>query len=153
MLEVLADGSYRSQLLPAGSRTRSPARVGAPCPPGTPDAEILVRVIEYTVDNRDGAAEVIKVIATALGESGRTGCLDCQGDSPQTFSHGPVNVAEMGRCERGAGGVAREVTAVATRSGSRYSSTPAQPSGSCPAGCSTSPGRGRGSSCCTLSDE
>jgi hypothetical protein len=65
--DTLPDGSYRSELLPRhlkanqhrgqrrGTRTHIPDQ-----------ARIPVRVIEYTITNRDGKAETIKIMTTIL---------------------------------------------------------------------------------------
>ena len=66
----------------------------------------------------------------------------------RAYDHGASRpAAQDGHASR------RAARSASARSGSRYSSTPAQLSGSCPARWSRSSGRGRGSSCCTLAEE
>ena len=66
VLEVLADGSSRSQLLPRKVKLALTPEGRVTVPARHADAVIPVRVIEYTVDNRDGATEVIKLLTTVL---------------------------------------------------------------------------------------
>jgi hypothetical protein len=63
VLQVLPDGSYLSELVPR--ELKNQFRRGKRA--AIPDAvRLSVRVIEYTIVNRDGNAEVIKVMTTIL---------------------------------------------------------------------------------------
>lgn len=61
--QVLPDGSYLSELLPR--RVKNQVRRGQR-PVALADARIPIRVVEYTITNRDGAAEVVKVMTSIV---------------------------------------------------------------------------------------
>jgi hypothetical protein len=67
VLDALPDGSYLSELLPRHLKANQHASQRRGGRARIPDqARIPVRVIEYTIPNRDGKVETIKIMTTIL---------------------------------------------------------------------------------------